>query len=104
MVPTSIRRGLARLRRREFLLSAAWGLAACAGLAAALLGLACLTDWAIDRFQETPWALRVLMTGAQAVVIVAALIFLLLRPLLGRRSDAEVALQVERHHRGLRHL
>jgi hypothetical protein len=72
-----------------------WGLARTVALVFVLLALACLADWTIDRFRETPFALRVLLLGVQVVVAASALAFFLVLPLLRRANDTELALRVE---------
>jgi hypothetical protein len=95
MVPRAIRRQLGRLRRRESLLRLIWGLSRALALVFVLLALACLADWTIDRFRETPRALRALLVGVQVLVAAAALAFFLVLPLFRRPSDTELALRVE---------
>jgi hypothetical protein len=95
MVPRIIRRQLSRLRRREFLLRLTWGLARFVAVALVLLGLACLADWTIDRFQETPWSVRVLLLAVQIVVWAGALVFFLGRPLAHWPGNTQLALLVE---------
>src|SRR6266542_1004877 len=80
MVPSTIRKELARLRRRERLLRLAWGAARWLALAVVVLALMCLTDWLIDRVTDTPWALRVLMLGGQAARWVGAACLLIVIP------------------------
>ena len=72
MVPRTIKRGLARLRWRERWLRLSWGLTRWLALALAALALCCLTDWLLDRYAETPWALRAAMLLAQAGLWAAA--------------------------------
>src|SRR5436189_125486 len=95
MMPATIRKGLGRLRRRERLLRLAWGAARWLALAVTVLALACLTDWVIDRFRDTPWAVRAAMTFFQAALWAAAAFMLVLRPVLARLSDSRLALWVE---------
>ncbi|MBV9125913.1 MAG: hypothetical protein JO112_21390, partial [Planctomycetes bacterium] len=100
MVPRTILRQLARLRRRERLLRLTWGGARWLALAAAVLTVACLTDWLVDRRQETPWTLRYSLLGVQAALWSLTGILWIFRPLLGRLSDGTLALWVEdRVHR-----
>ncbi len=68
---------LRRWQSRERLYRLAWGFARWASLIAVGLIVACLVDWWIDRSRETPFWLRVLMTGTQLVgYSVAAYYFL----------------------------
>jgi hypothetical protein len=95
MVPRTIKRGLARLRWRERWLRLSWGLARWLALALAALALCCLTDWLLDRYAETPRALRAAMLLAQAGLWAAAVFFLVLRPFCARLPDSRLALWVE---------
>ncbi len=95
MVPATIRKQLGRLRRREKLLRLAWGASRWLALAAAVLALACLTDWLIDRVRDTPWPLRAFMSFFQVGLWATAAFFLVLRPLFARLSDSKLALWVE---------
>jgi hypothetical protein len=95
MVPRIILRKLRRLRRREALLRLTWGLARLLTLAFVLLACACLTDWLIDRYQETPWEIRLLLLGMQVVAAALALAYFLGVPLSRRPGYAELALRVE---------
>jgi hypothetical protein len=95
MVPKAIRRRLARLRRREFLLRLTWGLARVLAVVLVLLALACLADWLIDRYQETPWQARAALLAVQALAAAGAGLFFLALPLLGRPGNNELALLVE---------
>lgn len=101
MIPHSILHQLERLRRRELLLRFTWGLARCLALVLALLCLACLADWLIDRYQDTPPALRLAMFAGQIVVGVGAIVLFLARPLWRRPGQAELALWVEAKHPAL---
>lgn len=70
---------LRRWQGRERLYRFAWGLAR--WTAAVLFGLfaACLVDWTIDRYRDTPMALRILMTFGQVALYSAAAVWLLFR-------------------------
>src|SRR5687767_8066573 len=103
MVPRVLVAKLAGLRRRESLLRLAWGLARCLALAFALLVVACLTDWLLDRAGETPWALRAAMTLFQGVVLLTAVALLVVLPLARRPADDALALLVEAHRPELGH-
>ncbi len=72
-------RQLRTWQRREWLYRAAWGLARWVVLVVGVLAAACLTDWVIDRFTDTPLALRLLMTAAQVGLFAAAGYWLLFR-------------------------
>ena len=55
-------------RSRERAALVVRGLSRCFAIAAGVLAVACLVDWFIDRFTETPFALRVLMTAGQVLL------------------------------------
>lgn len=95
MVPRTIKKQLSRLRWRERWLRLTWGGARWLALALVALALACLIDFLIDRTAETPWALRVLLSGAQVCLWVVAAFVLILRPLWERLSNSRLALWVE---------
>jgi hypothetical protein len=103
MVPRTILRELSRLRRDERFLRLAWGGARWLALAFGALTLSCLIDWVIDRFTETPLALRVFLSAAQLTLWVGAAWFLVLLPLLRRLSDSKLALLVEDNNPQLKH-
>lgn len=66
-------------QRRERLYRLAWGGARWVALVVAVLTVACLTDWLIDRYVDTPFALRLLMTAGQLGLFAAAGYWLLVR-------------------------
>src|SRR5436853_4016167 len=103
MVPSTIRKRLTSLRRRERLLRLIWGAARWVALAVVVLALFCLTDWLIDRVTDTPWLLRWAMFGGQALLWAGAALFLILVPLVRRLSDSRLALWVEDKTPGLNH-
>jgi hypothetical protein len=103
MIPQTILRNLARLRRRERMLALAWGAALWASMVLAALMLACLVDWLIDRERDTPWAIRCLMLAALLSVAMAAGYLFLLRPQGRRLDDDTLALWVEAGTPGLSH-
>lgn len=103
MVPRIILTQLARLRRRERALGVAWGFSRWLALVLVVLAAACLTDWLIDRRQDTPWNLRVGLLTAQAVLWLAAALILIARPLFRRLSDRRLALFVEEKDPSLQH-
>jgi hypothetical protein len=95
MVPRTIRRQLARLRGQERRLRLLWGAARWLTLTLTVLALACLTDWLIDRRQDTPWTLRYTLAAGQVVLAVLTALFWLVPLLLRRLSDSQAALWVE---------
>jgi len=95
MLPASIRHLLNRLAARERLLGFCWVFARGVSLCLVVFALACLTDWLIDRRQDTPWLLRVGLLVAQALLWLVVLVAIL-RSVLRRWSDDELALWVER--------
>src|SRR5260370_266930 len=95
MVPTSIRKNLAGLRRRERLLTFVWGAACWLSIVLVLLLLCGLLDWLIDRERETPAGVRLGMFAVQAAVAALAGLLFLLWPQVRRLPDALLALWVE---------
>ncbi len=95
MTPGTILTKLGRLRRRERILALTWGVARWLALALILLSAACLADWLIDRWQDTPWELRLIFLVVQAVLWAVAGTVLILWPLLRRLSNRKLALEVE---------
>jgi len=103
VVPATLSRKLSQLRRRETLLRLIWGAARWFALVLGLLLLACLIDWSLDRDEDTPWAVRVALTAVQAVVMLAAAWRFLIKPLLRRPNDSDLALWVEDQNPRLGH-
>ena len=95
MIPRPIKRNLARLRRRERFIRLAWGACRFIALVLALLLVCALTDYIIDRDRDTPWSVRYVLFGLQALAAAAAAFFFVLLPQLRRLRDPEVALWVE---------
>jgi hypothetical protein len=95
MVPRTIRKQLAQLRRRERLYGLAWGAARWLAGATMLLAAACATDWLIDCRQETPWGLRLAMLLVQGVAGATLGLIFVARPLFRRMSNSRLALYVE---------
>jgi hypothetical protein len=94
MVPRSLQRQLNRLRRRERLLQLTWTGARCLAVFTAALAAACLLDWLVDLYRDTPRWLRVGLLAGQWLLWLLGLVAVV-RVLSRRRSDAEVALWVE---------
>jgi hypothetical protein len=100
----AVLRQLNRWRFRERIVRLAWGGGRWLAIAAAILALACLTDWCIDRYSgsqtwrsflksswvfanvdplsagETPFWLRFLMTSGQLALSAGLVYYLLVRP------------------------
>jgi hypothetical protein len=95
MIPASLLSKLAGLRRTERLVRFVWGAARVLALAGVLLGLCCLTDWLVDRWQDTPGALRVVFAVVQPLVWLLAATLLIVRPCLHQLRDLDLALWVE---------
>ena len=76
---TSLLHQLHVWQRREWLYRAAWGFARWAVLVVVVLTAACLTDWIVDRYIETPIWLRAVMTIGQAVAYGLAAYWLIFR-------------------------
>lgn len=89
-----ILRPLHGLRQRERLLTLAWALARLAAVVFIGLFVACAVDWWIDRRHDTPMIVRTAMFAGQAMVAIAAGMWLLW-PAFRRRQDDELALFVE---------
>lgn len=103
MIPRSIKRNLASLRRRERLILLAWGAARWLAVVLVLLVACGLLDWLIDRERETPMLVRQVLLGLQIVVAVAAAAFFVLWPQMRRLRDDELALYVEDKVPAFRH-
>jgi hypothetical protein len=94
MVPRSLKRQLNRVRRRERLLRLTWAAARCLAVFAVALAGACLIDFVVDLYRDTPRWLRLSLFGVQlAMWLVGAAV--VLRLLARRLSDTEVALWIE---------
>jgi hypothetical protein len=103
MVPSTILHQLARLRGRERVLRFTWGVARWVAVLLVVLGFACLLDWIVDRFTETPWGLRYFVAGAQLLLTCLILAVWVFAPTLRRLSDNLLALWVEDKHPRLNH-
>src|SRR5262245_20044831 len=103
MVPQSIQQKLAGLRQREMLLRACWGTARCLAVLVVSLALAWAIDYLIDRRQDTPWTVRVMLFLLQLATITLTAFFWIVRPLLRRPSESDLALLVEQRMPHLRH-
>jgi hypothetical protein len=66
-------------QRREWLFRLAWGAARWLTLVVVVLTVACFTDWYIDRYADTPFPIRLLMTAGQLGLFAAAGYWLLIR-------------------------
>jgi hypothetical protein len=96
MIPNVIVNKLAELRSGERRLRFLWGAARVFALAGCLLVLACLADWLIDRRQDTPGGLRLLLLLLQVSIGLVASWYLIVRPLLRPLGRSELARWVER--------
>src|SRR5574338_630515 len=95
MLPPIISHKLSALRRWELCLRLLWGAARWSAVVLILLAFACLTDWAIDRYYDTPYPLRIgLFVGQLAIGLVLAYLWLL-RPATSKLSPGDMALLVE---------
>lgn len=97
MIPRILLDRLAAVRRRDLAVRLVWGASRGIALAAGALAAACLLDWLVDRRQDTPQTLRLLMFLVQLILWAGAAAIWGIRPLLRRRGDREVALWVEDH-------
>lgn len=103
MVPRLLKHKLAQLRGRERLLQLTWGGARWLALVLAVLFLACLIDYLVDRGGDTPMALRRLLFYSQLLVAAVAGFFLILWPLRKRLHDDNLALRVEEQNPQFEH-
>lgn len=94
---------LARLRRRERLIALAWGIARLFLVVFVVLAIACYADWRIDMRLDTPMWLRVGMLAGQIVLAATLLWLWVVRPLVRRRTEDDVALFVEEQTPALGH-
>src|ERR1043166_3119211 len=95
MIPRTITSNLARLRNRERLIRFVWGVCRFGAVVLALLIVACLVDYLIDRDRDTPWAVRYLLFGVQFLAAIIGGFFFVMWPQLRRLRDTEMALWVE---------
>ncbi|MHB1423574.1 MAG: hypothetical protein ACYC3I_10340 [Gemmataceae bacterium] len=94
MVPRSLVRQLNRLRRRERLLRLTWAAARCLTVFSVVLAAACLLDFIVDLYRDTPRWLRLGMLGGQFALWLAGGV-IILRQLARRLSDTELSLWIE---------
>jgi hypothetical protein len=94
MVPRSLQRQLNRLRRRERLLRLIWAVARCVAVFAVVLASACLIDFFVDLYRDTPRWLRLGLLGTQIALWLAGCAFVL-RQAARRLSDTQVSLWIE---------
>src|SRR5262245_17413315 len=98
MVQTQPRIGLSKLRSlkgRERLFHVAWGLVRWLALALALVAVSTFIDFRVDKFRETPFTLRLLLTVVQVVALAVAGWFWLIRPWFKGPSIIRLARRVE---------
>jgi hypothetical protein len=69
-------RQLKSWQSRERLFRFVWALARFVAVVLVGLAVCCLIDWTFDRYRDTPFALRVALTGGQILVAVAAIVYL----------------------------
>jgi hypothetical protein len=82
------------LRRRERLLWLTWAVARCLAVFAVVLAAACLIDFVVDLYRDTPRWLRVGLLGTQIALWLAACVFVLRRT-ARRLTDTQVSLWIE---------
>ncbi|MFQ3592518.1 MAG: hypothetical protein SNJ82_04920 [Gemmataceae bacterium] len=75
-MPATIQQLLHRLYRRELMQRFVWSLARVAALSLGLLLLCCSIDWWVDRWEDTPYPLRVALLAIQAFTLLGGLVFL----------------------------
>jgi hypothetical protein len=89
-------RQLRRWRFRERLVRLAFGGGGLVAVVLTVLGAACLADWLYDRYADVPFALRVLITGAQVALAAGLAYALILRPWVAAPPLDDLALQAEK--------
>lgn len=72
-------RQLRQWQARERLFRFVWGLSLWLAVVLGGVAVACLIDWTVDRYRDTPMALRILMTFGQLALYAAAGVWLLFR-------------------------
>src|SRR5436309_13384 len=88
-----------QLRRWQFrvrVIRLGWGVARWAAVVAAVLALACLTDWTWDLYADTPFVLRVVMTVGQLALAAVLAVLLVVRPWFTAPPVVDLALRAER--------
>jgi hypothetical protein len=103
VIPQVILDRLERVRRTERSVRAIWGLGRALAGAVVALFAAALLDWTIDRWTDTPSALRVLLLLAQLGLWAGSAWILVLKPWLAPWEDRDVALWVEERSPELGH-
>ncbi len=86
---------IAILRGREHFLRLFWGISRIAALSITLLLAACLIDWQIDHYRDTPFIIRLFLSGIQLCSLVVVLWFWLFRGWNKELSDSELGRYVE---------
>jgi hypothetical protein len=103
MVPPLLLRKLAQLRRRERLLRFVWGSARVVSWLLLALALACLIDWTVDLWVDTPLELRIGMLTAQLALAAVLVFVLVVLPLCKRLRNERLALYIEDRRPELQH-
>ncbi len=103
MLPSIIRTKINRLRQWECSLRFFWGLGRLVAVVLVVLVLACVTDYIIDRYQDTPWGLRLGLSVVQVAIAAFLLVSIVMLPLFYGVSDDKLALQVEEKYPELQH-
>ena len=75
-MPVRILQLLQRLYWREMAQRLTWAGARVVAISLGLLLLCCLIDWWVDRWEDTPYALRVTLLVVQALTLLGGLVFL----------------------------
>jgi len=83
---------IAALRRKQVTISALTGVAIAVGVAVELLALTMFFDWWLD----LAWGVRLLLLGAQMGLMTFILLRFVVRPMIYRPDDDELALMVEK--------
>jgi hypothetical protein len=102
-IPPILLQKLGQLRRRERFLRFAWGAARLLAVLLFALLLACLIDWTVDLWEDTPFALRVIMIAVQGTLAAIGALLLIILPICRRIRNERMALYVEYHQPQLQH-
>jgi hypothetical protein len=94
---------ISKLRRRERFIALCWGVARLVLVVIVVLGIACYVDWRVDMRRDTPMALRAGMLVGQIVLALGLAWWWVVRPLVRRRTDDDVALFIEEQTPALGH-
>ncbi len=95
ILPTTSLKKLSSLRGRERLIHIVWGITRWLALALTLFTIAAVTDWYLDKYQETPMWVRVPLMLIQLVAFSVAALFWVVYPWVKGPSLVGLARRVE---------